>query len=158
MMDFEHRARVDAPVTDVFSFVADPRNDHRWKDRVVSASEFDGEMAVGSRWTRVIRTPGGRSENVEECTRYEAPTTFGYRTVTGRTPVEVTYTLATCDGETAIVYTGNMAFRGAMRLLAPFVHRRIEKEIESSVDRLVERFETTTADRTDAAISNEPAV
>lgn len=51
-----------------------------------------------------------------------------------------------------------MTFRGAMGLLAPFVHRRVEKEIESSVDRLVERFETTTADRTDATISGDPAV
>lgn len=46
-----------------------------------------------------------RSANVEECTKYEAPTTFGYRTVAGRVPIEVTYTLATCDGGTAIVYT-----------------------------------------------------
>lgn len=157
MMDFEYRASVDAPATDVFSFVADPRNDRQWKDRVVSVDGFDGGMAVGARWTRVVRTPGGRSENVEECTRYEAPTTFGYRTVAGRTPVEVTYTLATCDGETAIVYTGSMAFRGAMRVVAPFVHPRIERGIESSVDRLVERFDTT-ADRTDAGVASEPAL
>ncbi|EMA40518.1 SRPBCC family protein [Halococcus hamelinensis] len=157
-MDFEYRVRVAAPATDVFSFVADPRNDRQWKDRVVAVDEFDGGMAVGARWTRVVRTAGGRSENVEECTRYEAPTTFGYRTVVGRTPVEVTYTLATCDGETVVIYTGSMAFRGRMRVLAPFVRGRIERGIGSSVDRLVERFEPTTADRTDAAVSSEPAV
>ncbi|WP_160134395.1 SRPBCC family protein [Halococcus salsus] len=157
-MNFEYRARVDASTTDVFSFVADPRNDRQWNDRVVSVDGFDGGMAVGDRWTRVVRTGGGRSENVEECTRYEAPTTFGYRTVAGRTPVEVTCTLATCDGETAIVYTGSVAFRGVMRVLAPFVQGRIERGIESSVDRLVERFDTATADRTDAGVASEPAI
>ena len=74
-----HRATPDQ----VFAFLTDPANDHRWRRHVkeISAS---GPLRPGSVVHQVVQGPAGRGIRADfEVTAFESPTRFAFNVTTG---------------------------------------------------------------------------
>lgn len=132
-IQFDHSTVIDRPIEDVFKFVTTPEHDAQWKPRVVEADPANREMGVGTTWRQVVKAPLGRAETVDECTEYEPPSRFGYRSTSGSIPVEAGYTF-TPDGHVSrLRYTGTIEVSGLLRLMQPLLARTIRKDVAASL-------------------------
>jgi carbon monoxide dehydrogenase subunit G len=117
-----NRITIRRPVEDVFAVLTDVENTGTW---------FPGDVqerwttppphGVGSTRHAVVNMMGRRTENDAVVTEYQPPTRAVMQGTSGNAPFVATLTFAP-DGEgTRVEVTTDITFRGAMRLLAPFV-------------------------------------
>ena len=50
---------IDKPVEEVFAFLTDPSNDHKWRTHLKEVSA-EGPITVGTRIHKVVKGPAGR--------------------------------------------------------------------------------------------------
>ena len=71
-MRIEHSVEIERPPEEVFSFVADPRNDERWTPAVEETRKTsDGPLGAGTTFESVFRLLGRRFEATFEIAEYE---------------------------------------------------------------------------------------
>ena len=92
MGTFRVRIDINRPATDVFAFVAEPRNMPRWYDaveRVAEVTPATPTRAAGYRITRSL--PGGRANNIVEVTESRPNLTVTFESREGPTPFRYRY-------------------------------------------------------------------
>jgi uncharacterized protein YndB with AHSA1/START domain len=123
------------PVTTVFDFFTNPRNDLRWRTHV---REIDtrGKREVGTRIRQVVAGPGGRGIPADlEITAYDPPSHYAFAVVAGPArPVGDFRFRATADGGTEVTFTLRAQLTGVRRLLARPVRRSMDGEL-ANLDR-----------------------
>lgn len=122
----------------MFEYITDPANVVEWNSQAVEVPPVDEEMGVGTTWRPVVKCLVGTSELLMECTAYEAPSRFGYRTTTGLIGDRVKNTGAeyTCtpQGEqTRLAWSGSIETNGFAKLLEPLLSRMLRNDVESSL-------------------------
>lgn len=138
-IEFEVRTVVDRPAEAVFEYLTDPANVVEWNSQAVEMPPVEEEMGVGTTWRPVVAGLVGTSELPMECTVYEPPTRFGYRTRTGLLGNRVQntgaeYTCTPQGDQTRLAWAGTIETRGAARLLEPLLSRMLRKDVESSLE------------------------
>lgn len=137
-IEFEVSTNVDRPAEDVFEYLTDPANVVEWNSQGVEVPPVDEEMGVGTTWRPVVNGLVGTSDLPMECTAYEPPTRFGYRTTTGflggrvqNTGAE--YTCTSQGEQTRLAWSGYIETNGFAKVLEPLLTRMLRKDVQSSL-------------------------
>jgi carbon monoxide dehydrogenase subunit G len=145
MVTVEHEVMVSRLRSEVFAYLANPRNLPEWQSSVLETRmEAEGPVAVGSRWTEVRRVLGRKMEAGVEVTEYEPDRRFSLRSVAGPVRFLVEHTLEEAEGGTRIHIVGQGEQSGFMaRLGDRLVARQAKQAFESDFDRLKQRLEAS---------------
>lgn len=133
---------IDAPVEEVFDFVADERNEPRYNRRIVRAEKLgEGPVGQGSRF--VVQPAGMGSGGVMtvEVMEYERPRRFRNVVRSSYLQVDGTVTFADQGGGTLLQWDWDMGLIGPTRALSPvlaLVARRWERRNWVALKRYVE--------------------
>ena len=113
------------PISEVFDFAVDLRNELDWSPKVERMTKLtDGPIGVGTK----MRGKWTKSKEIElECVRFDPP--HGWTWVNGG-PVSVTLdiTLAEVDGGTRLDSTFDATPNGIFRIIFPIFIRMMRKE------------------------------
>lgn len=140
-IEFKVSTMIDRPAEDVFDYLTDPENVVEWNSQAIEVPPVDEKMGVGTTWRPVVKGILGTSELPMECTTYEPPTRFGYRTTRGLLGDRVHNTGAeyTCrpDGEqTRLSWSGTIETHGFTKLLQPLLSRMLRSDVEGSLEKV----------------------
>ena len=92
MGTFRVMMAINRPATDVFAFVAEPRNMPRWYDAVERVTEVTPRTATQAASYRITRSlPGGRADNIVEVTESTPNLTVTFESREGPTPYRYRY-------------------------------------------------------------------
>lgn len=136
--EIEQRIRINRPVEAVFDYVTTLENHEEWIDPVLDTHSVDGELSVGTTWSRTVKGIG-TTEIRLECTDYDPPDRFGYRTVSGlvgdRLGGRDVFTFAAEGERTRLTVWGTVEVRGFMRpfhaVLTPMIRKRRAAVLEN---------------------------
>lgn len=139
--EFEVNTSVDRPPEAVFEYLTDPANVVEWNSQAIEVPPVEEEMGVGATWRPVVKGIVGTAELPMECTVYEPPNRFGYRTTSGLLGDRVRNTGAeyTCEpqGEqTRLAWSGTIETKGVAKLLEPILSRMLRKDVKSSLEKV----------------------
>lgn len=111
---------IDAPVEEVFDFVADERNEPRYNPRIVHAEKVsDGPVGRGARFVAQPKSMGRKGEMVMEVVEYDRPHRLHNVVRSSHMQVDGTLTFAEVDGGTRLRWDWDMDLVGPMRVLSP---------------------------------------
>jgi carbon monoxide dehydrogenase subunit G len=116
---------IQRPVAEVFDFVADHTNDHRWRPGVIEMT-----YAGNKRWHQRVRGPGGREipASIEE-TQREDNRLLVFRGIEGPVRPEGRYEF-TADGDaTRVTFDLRAELGGLKKLMAPMVRKQMNAEV-----------------------------
>lgn len=144
--EFEVSTNVNCPPEDVFEYLTDPANVVEWNSQAVEVPPVEEEMGVGTTWRPVVKGVIGTSELPMECTVYEPPSRFGYRTTTGLLGDRVhntgaEYTCTSQGEQTRLAWSGSIETNGIAKLLEPLLSRMLRKDVESSLEKVKSAME-----------------
>ena len=147
---FEVSTTVNSSPEDVFEYLTDPANVVEWNSQAIEVPPVDDDMGVGTTWRPVVKGIFGSSELPMECTVYEPPHRFGYRTTAGLVGDRVQntgaeYTCTPLGDQTRLAWSGTIETHGVAKILEPLLSRMLRKDVESSLERVkseVERDES----------------
>lgn len=136
--EINESVRIDRPVEAVFDYVTTPENDEEWVDVILDTPPLDEELSEGTTWSRTAKFMG-RTELVMECTQYEPPHRFGYRTISGfagdRIMTDEVFTFSQEGDQTRFTQSATVEVRGLMRpfqiLLAPAFRKGVAEAHEN---------------------------
>lgn len=131
--------QVDAPITAVFDYLADARNEPQWLPGAQEVTKTtDGPVGLGTRFEGVYRRAG----RVElELVEFERPTRVTFRARARIVDFDDAVTLTEREGGTALVARMDARPRGAMKLVAPLMARTMRRQFESNWVHLKEAVE-----------------
>lgn len=138
-VEFEVSTSVDRPPEDVFEYLTDPANVVEWNSQAIEVPPVEEDMGVGTTWRPEVKGIFGTSELPMECTVYDPPNRFGYRTTTGLLGDRVQntgaeYTCMPLGEQTRLAWSGTIETKGVARLLEPLLSRMLRKDVESSLE------------------------
>jgi uncharacterized protein YndB with AHSA1/START domain len=111
---------IDAPVEEVFDFVADERNEPRYNPRIAHAEKIsDGPVGTGARFVAAPKGMGSRGEMAMEVVEYDRPHRLHNVIRSSYMQVDGTLTFAEVDGGTRLSWDWDMDLVGPMRVLSP---------------------------------------
>ena len=134
----QHRVTIhlNRPVEEVFAFVTDSANLHKWQSNLLENEPLSEKpLQVGTRFREVRRLGRRASEIQAEITDFERNRRFSTRTLT-EPHASVSYTLDSEDGGTRLTYEFALQTNGMMRLLGPLITNSIRKETKSDFETL----------------------
>lgn len=112
---------VDAPVEDVFDFVADESNEPRYNPNMLRAEKLTpGPVGVGTRFAVIMR---GRSRTALtiECTGFNRPQTLSSLSRTAGMEIEGELTFVPEGNGTSLRWLWTLRPQGALRALTPLI-------------------------------------
>ena len=129
-IDVTAEVTIDRDPQEIWDFMTDPAHEPEWIGGLKTA-RLVGEppLTQGSRVERVASFLGKRIEYVNEVVELDPPRLLEMHSVVAPFPMQITYTL---DGNTV----RNHVRGGGMRLMAPFVRRNIQRDLERLRDLL----------------------
>jgi uncharacterized protein YndB with AHSA1/START domain len=140
-VEFEVSTDVNRPPEDVFEYLTDPANVVEWNSQAIEVPPVEEDMDVGTTWRPVVKGITGPSELPMECTVYEPPNRFGYRTTTGLLGDRVhntgaEYSCTPQGDQTRLAWAGTIETKGVAKLLEPVLARMLRKDVESSLEKV----------------------
>jgi uncharacterized protein YndB with AHSA1/START domain len=135
---------IDRQVEEVFAFVAEPRNDERWCEKVRSVEQVEGdEPGPGSRYAVLHRPVPLRPPRwmAYECLEWDPPSRIRWREDDDHDVIEVTYELEPVRTATRFTQRDD-ARLGAPRPLQPLLKAGIGRDMARqlrALKRLLER-------------------
>ncbi len=143
------RASVDIarPTDEVFSYVADYRNDPAWRAEVRDMRILsDGPSGVGSRVRETAVLWGGRVVTESVISAHEPNRRVAFEAIAGPFRVGGSRTLEPVEGGTRLTYELEWRPRSrAARLIAPAMGRSFQRTLDGNVERLRTIIETGVA-------------
>jgi uncharacterized protein YndB with AHSA1/START domain len=116
-MRVERSGTIDRPVDRVFEYVSTPENDPTWVPASLRHEKLSpGPMRVGSITEEDVGFLGRRMRYAWEITRYEPPTAFALRSVSGPIPATILVLLEPLDeARTKLTLVADVQLRGAYK-------------------------------------------
>ena len=143
MITFETDVRIDRPIEEVFSYVADPLNFPDWNSAVQAVRKTSaGDNGTGSTYVMERELPTGRAVNELEVVASERPTDFAIRATAGPTPFVYRYRFAADNDETVMQLDAEIELPGAAALLPQLARRAVKKGVEDNFATLKQILET----------------
>ena len=116
-MRVQRSGTIGRPVDRVFEFVSTPENDPTWVPASLRHEKLSpGPMRVGSITEEDVGFLGRRMRYAWEITRYEPPTAFALRSVSGPIPATIRVLLEPLDdARTKLTLVADVQLRGAYK-------------------------------------------
>jgi len=137
----QNSVRIDRPISEVFAYVVDPSNTPRWNSTVLASTSSDASVRVGTTIRSRVRFLFREREieakviALEPHSRLVTESLQPYR-------YTLTWTFAPEDGGTRVTRTGNIEFRGILRVISPLVIRPIARRTDqASLERMKAELE-----------------
>jgi quercetin dioxygenase-like cupin family protein/uncharacterized protein YndB with AHSA1/START domain len=141
----EHSVEIERPPEEVFSFVADPRNDERWTPAVEKTRKTsDGPLGAGTTFESVFRLLGRRFEASFEIAEYEPNRKVVLGSATSG-PVQLTGTRSVEEvpGGTRFTITIEGRTGGFFRVAEPIFARLASRQLKANLADLKGLLEST---------------
>ena len=127
MTKVEASVVIDRPVEDVWKFMSDMSNDPKWNPETLEVKQVSaGPLAVGT----ILDDRHPKQTLRIRLYEYEPNRKFGYESISG--PLKgsrVSYSVETVEGKTRLNLTLEPNFSGFYKLVGPFAHRRLKREV-----------------------------
>jgi uncharacterized protein YndB with AHSA1/START domain len=135
MPEATNTVEIARPPQDVFAFLADGRNGHRWRPGVLDVAHKSG-TGVGAIYEQGVKGPFGRRVPADyEITSYEPDTRLAFRAIAGPVRPEGSYELEPTDRGTRVTFSLRCSPTGFARLMTPMVAKTMRSEV-AQLDRL----------------------
>jgi len=127
---------IKRPISDIFNYLADVRNDVHWRDEVTLHEIISkGPLGVGSEGRLKVRQLGGETVSTWKCTRSEPPEHIEWELTSGPLLGNAGYKLKAIDDGTDFTYYGTARLKGIMRFISPILqflsNRLFQKDVEN---------------------------
>jgi len=126
---------IKRPISDVYNYLADVRNDGHWRDDIILSEIIsEGPLKVGSEGRSKINQFGRELYSNWKCTRIDPPEYIEWELAT---PIlgSAGYKLKAIDEGTDFTFYGIAKLKGITRLISPIlqfvVHRQSQKNAEN---------------------------
>lgn len=143
MQRVERSARIPAPPSEVFAYLADLNNLAEWQSGVVSAERVDdGPMRVGSSANVTRELMGQRLAVPLTVTDYDPPNRLGIASEVSGVKAAAMLDLAQGEDDTATDLQFAMEIRGSLMtsFMEPMIASAAKGDIDASLQRLQARF------------------
>ncbi|MGW8143927.1 MAG: SRPBCC family protein [Anaerolineales bacterium] len=143
MYSFEKSIFINLPQQEVFDYITDPANDKNWRKSSISAEwTSEGPVGVGSTQHSVDKFMGRNMESDSEVTVWDPPNEFGWKSIGGPVPYELSLKLAP-DGEgTQLSFSGQAEIAGFFKLAEGLAGKQMEKQIDGDFNNLKKVLES----------------
>ena len=133
----ETSVHIDRPPADVFAFIADPENLHRWDPAIRSVRLAEpGPVRTGSRLV-VVAEEGGRAATVEgRVTELEPDRLFGVAATFSGVPVRLRWRLEPDGSGTTVTAQGEADVGGLLALAGGVIKSRVEDRLTRAHENL----------------------
>ena len=113
MYTFEKSIFINLPQQEVFDYLTDPANDGKWRKTSVSSEwTSEGPVGVGSTQHSVDKFLGRNIESDSEITVWDPPNEYGWKSVGGPIPYELSMKFTPDGGGTQISFGGQAELGG----------------------------------------------
>jgi uncharacterized protein YndB with AHSA1/START domain len=142
METFTNTVKIDRPVEQVFSFLADLENVPRWNYAIEETRKATpGPVGVGTEY-RQVRSLPRRSEERLEVTELEPDRRLVVAGTLGPFPATVSYELDASGGGTRVVNEVRLEMRGPIRLVGGIAAARVKDAVARNLGELKRLLET----------------
>ena len=133
---------VNRPVDEVFAYVTDVKTWPRWESGLLQAEQTsDGPINVGTTFRGTNQALGQRMEWTSEVTDYTPSKSWGQKIVSKGWSTEESLTFERFEGTTEFTLASELEMDGFFKLFAPFVARKMQKQIEKNLVKLKDILE-----------------
>lgn len=141
MVQLQEVRQVGVPIDQAFAYTADFSNIGLWDPGVAASQKIgDSALGVGTQFDLQVRFGSRETPMTYTITEFE-PNDRVVLEGKGNQLVAIdTISFRAIPGGTEINYTADLAFRGFMRLLAPFLTRTMDKIGRKALDGLTARL------------------
>jgi uncharacterized membrane protein len=147
MTRFEKSVVINRPVEEVFAWVSDLESDPQWITAVSEKKKTSaGPVGVGTTFRDTGAFLGRQIENTYEITEYESNAKFGFKTVSGSIPVEMTFTFEPVAGGTRVTQAGEGEVAGLFKLAEPIFARIMKRTLDTDLANLKDLMEAQALD------------
>ena len=143
-MRAERSETIDLPADLVFEYVSTPENDPTWVPISLRHEKLSpGPMRLGSITEEDVGFLGRRMRYTWEVIRYEPPTAFASRSVSGPIPATIHVLLEALDGgaRTKVTLVAEVRLSGAYRLMEPLMRRVARRQFSTQLQTLKDLLE-----------------
>jgi uncharacterized membrane protein len=145
MITFDLVTLIDRPVHDVFTFVTNLNNMHRWQSTVQEIKPASGKpIGVGATFNVKGEMMGRSLEGLLEITEFEPDSKFGYKGKMGPVTVGATMTFRSAGTGTKLSMTGKGEPGGFFKIAEGVLAGRIKGQMENNLARLKSVLESGT--------------
>ena len=127
-MKVERSLSIARPPVDVFSYIADIRNDPSWHTDVVEVSSSTDVVALGTVFNVKVRPSMGVSEGTMTISRFEPGRLVEFSGRMGRMAPRVTNICEPHAQGTRVIRRVELETRGIMRLMSPLIASKIGRD------------------------------
>lgn len=132
---------IKRPIEEVFAFVADPRNDLKWRSDVVESNVTSGSLGVGATFEFASEFIGRKIETKGEMTAYDPPKRFAWKSIESPIPVSAVTTFEAVTDGTLIVDTVDFEPGGFFKIAEPLLIKQAQSAAEKDMKKLKELLE-----------------
>jgi carbon monoxide dehydrogenase subunit G len=141
-MRLKHSLVVARPIEEVFEFVADPANLHRWQTGAIEVTKQSDEPGMGARHVEVRSVLGQRIVQTLEVTADEPWERLDLGVVEGPLDLRVSHRFQPEQGGTRIDVVGEGDPGPFFRMAGPFLSRAVERQSKRDFTRLKRLLES----------------
>ncbi len=137
MITFDLVTLIDRPVKDVFAFVTNLNNMHRWQSTVQEIKPALGKpMGVGATFNVRGEMLGRKLEGLLEIIEFEPDSKFGYKGKMGPVTVGAVMTFSKAGTGTKLSMSGRGEPGGFFKIAEGVLAGRIKAQMEDNLSRL----------------------
>jgi uncharacterized protein YndB with AHSA1/START domain len=120
MAHIEGEVTINRPVSEVFDFVADERNEPRYNPRMIRVEKTSADLiGRGARFRATTKALGGRTTDMTiQFTEFERPVRLASLTQLSSMEIRGTLTFQPVDGATLMRWSWDVEPHGLMKLVA----------------------------------------
>lgn len=142
MAGIEASVMINRPVDEVFAYMTDARTWPHWESGLLQVEQTsEGPMSVGTTFRGANQALGRRMEWTSEVTEYTLNRRWGQKIISKGWSTEESLTFEPFEGSTKFTLVSELEMGGFFKLVAPFVARMIQKQIEKDLAKLKDILE-----------------
>lgn len=138
-MDYQGTITINRPITEVWAFFQEPRNDFGWQADLLRQSMIcESATGVGTTARERRKSLG---ESIWEVTEFTRERRIAYKSTSSRIPYEGAYLFESVQGGTRFTSQHHLELSGVWRLIAPIMRFFARKQLVTNLDRLQDMLE-----------------
>lgn len=146
MIKIEHEITLQDHIDEVFTFIANAENNPKWDPDCLEAEiTSEGPIGVGTTGKSVQNILGTSYYSTFRYDEYEPPFLVSKHLTSDQLRMEITNGLVEVGNGTKVTQQLEIRHSGPMKLLEPFMAKRLEKQIRVNFDKLKLYFRLKSA-------------
>lgn len=152
MPEIEYSVTINRPISEVFRYVADVKNNTLWQDDVIASQLSDKSMRVGLMFTesRKWRVWTWRMDLNADVLEYQPNKTIEFKGILGRFPVRKRYEFSSSAGTTTLKQTLSIRTGCIFLPFNPLISNGVNRRTKRTMNQLKQVLEA----KSDAPVTN----